>query len=296
MWLPWQDAAWLGLALAVTATSLHIRTPSKRWIWVRELAQEGAIFAILYATWQRVGALSTGDTTHAVARGKAIVAFEHALRFPSEVWTQHLALHSHLLIRGANWYYIVGHAPVMGVFLVWLYVRHRSDFARWRTALAVGCIVGELIQIIPVAPPRLTLSGIVDTAQVYGPGAYDADGAGFAPQLAAMPSLHCVWAITTGVAIFVVAKSRWRWIGLVHAGVTVLVVVITGNHYWSDAIAGAALVFLGLAVHDGATRLWRARRPLEIPRLADRLVSPSPELVGAEPALDQGVPADGSTR
>jgi hypothetical protein len=264
MWLPWQDAAWLAVGLAVVAIALRVRTPPKRWLWVRELAQESAIVAILYAGWQRVGELSTGDTTHAVGRGRAIVHFEQVLHLPSEEWVQRVALHSHLIIKAADWYYIAGHAPVMGVFLVWLYVRHRPDFPRWRTALAVGCIAGELIQVIPVAPPRLTLSGIVDTAQLYGPQVYDADGAGFAPQLGAMPSLHCVWAITTGLAIFFVAKSRWRWIGPLHAVLTVLVVVITGNHYWLDAIVGGGLVVLGLGVHEGVVYLWRRRTPLAI--------------------------------
>jgi hypothetical protein len=279
MWLPWQDAVWLAVTLGVVAIVLHVVPTPKRWIWLRLLAQEGAIFAILYATWQRIGRLTTGDTTYAVARGRAIVRLEHTLHIPSEVWAQQIALHSHLIIKAANWYYVVGHAPVMGAWLVWLYVRHRGDFGRWRTTLAVGSIVGELIQIIPVAPPRLTLPDIVDTAHVYGPQVYSSDGAGFAPQLAAMPSLHCVWAITTGLSIFFVAKSRWRWIGLVHAIGTVLVVVVTGNHYWMDAIAGAGLVLVGIGVHDGCAYVWRRRRPvvregLPLPPVADDSESP----------------------
>ncbi len=258
MWLPWQDAVWLAVALAILTIGMRVLIPSKRWLWVRDLAQESAIFAILYATWQFIGHQSTGDTSRAVTRGAAIVRFEHAVHIPSEVWIQQIALHSHLIIKFANWYYIIGHAPIMGIFLVWLYVRHRSEFPRWLTTLAVGSIIGELIQIIPVAPPRLTMVDIVDTMHVYGPQVYSSDGAGFAPQLAAMPSLHCVWAITTGAAIFCVAKSRWRWIGPVHAVVTVLVVVVTGNHYWSDAIAGGLLVLLGLGVYDGGAYL-RAR-------------------------------------
>lgn len=261
MWLPWRDAVWLAVGFAVLAVALRVRVPPQRWLWLRNLAQEGVILSILYATWQYVGDLSKGEAPDAVIHGLAILSFEHAVHLPSEVWAQHLALHGHLVIKAANWYYIVGHAPVMGIFLVWLYVRHRADFARWRTTLAVGSIVGELIQLYPVAPPRLTTFSIVDTMRVFGPQIYANDGAGFAPQLAAMPSLHCVWAITTGTAVFLVAKSRWRWIGPVHAVVTVLVVVVTGNHYWSDALAAIPLVLLGLAVADTITRL--TRRPVE---------------------------------
>jgi hypothetical protein len=269
MWLPWQDAVWLAAGLAAVAAVMRIRAPRRR-PWLRDLAEQGAIFTILYATWQFVGHLSAGDTSKAVVRGRAIVSFERAVHLPSEHWTQQVALHSHLLIKAANWYYIVGHVPVMGIFLAWLYVRHRPDFARWRTTLAVGSIVGEFIALIPVAPPRLALFPIVDTMREYGPQVYADDGAGFAPQLAAMPSLHCVWAITTGAAIFCVAKSPWRWIGPVHAVATVLVVVVTGNHYWSDALAAIPLVLLGLAVAAVPGYLRRRRRRDETPAAGPR--------------------------
>ncbi|MEU4239864.1 phosphatase PAP2 family protein [Actinoplanes sp. NPDC026619] len=257
MWLPWQYAAWLAVGLAVTVAVMRVRVPPRRWLWVRDLAQEAAVFSVLYATWLLVGHVSQGDTSNAVSRGLALFRLERTVHLPSEEWVQQIALHSHLIIKAANWYYIVGHTPVMGIFLVWLYVRHRPDFARWRTVLAVGSIVGEVIQLFAVAPPRLALFHIVDTMRLYGPRVYSDDGAGFAPQLAAMPSLHCVWAITTGAAVFSIVKSRWRWIGPAHAVATVLVVVVTGNHYWLDALAAVPLVLLGLAVANASAYLWR---------------------------------------
>lgn len=280
MWLPWQYSLWLAVAAAVVGLGLHVRTPPRRWFWVRELARETAIFASLYTVWQRVGQLhASNDAVGAAQRGTAIAHLERALHLPGEGWTQHLALHSHLVVEGANWYYIVGHAPVMGVFLAWLYLRHRGDFARWRTVLAISCIAGELIQIVPVAPPRLALPGVIDTGQAFGPAVYQSDGAGFAPQLAAMPSLHCVWAVTTGLAVFLIVRGRWRWLGPAHAILTVLVVTITGNHYWLDAVAGAALVLFGLAVHDGSaylrrrwTRRRRARASSMVPETIDEVV------------------------
>jgi hypothetical protein len=260
MWWPWQQAVWVAVGLAILAVVMRVRVPAPRWLWFRDLAQEGSIVLFLYTLWQLIGHINAGDTSKAVVRGRAIASFEHTIHLPSEQWAQQIALHSHLVIKAANWYYIVGHAPVLGIFLVWLYIRHRPDFARWRTVLAVGSIAGELIQLIPVAPPRLALFTIVDTMRVYGPRVYSDNGAGFAPQLAAMPSLHCVWAITTGTAVFCVAKSRWRWIGPVHAVAIVLSVVVTGNHYWSDALAAIPLVLLGLAVADTSAYLWRRRK------------------------------------
>ncbi len=279
MWLPWQYSVWLSVVFAVTTIAMRLGVPSRRWLWLRQLTQESAIFAALYTVWQWVGHLPSGSNRDvADQRGRAIAHAERVLHLPSEQWAQHLVLHNHLVVKAANWYYIVGHTPVLAVFLLWLYLRHRPQFARWRTALAVGCIVGELIQIMAVAPPRLALHGIIDTGQLYGPAVYEADGAGFAPQLAAMPSLHCVWAITIGAAVFMLAGRGWRWLGPLHVVLTVLTVTVTGNHYWLDAAAGAALVLLGLAVHDSVSylyRLWSRRTavPVEVPATTEEPVA-----------------------
>ncbi len=279
MWLPWQYSVWLSVVFAVTTIAMRIGVPYRRWLWLRQLTQESAIFAALYTVWQWVGHLPSGSNRDvADQRGRAIAHAERVLHLPSEQWAQHLVLHNHLVVKAANWYYIVGHTPVLAVFLLWLYLRHRPQFARWRTALAVGCIVGELIQIMAVAPPRLALHGIIDTGQLYGPAVYEADGAGFAPQLAAMPSLHCVWAITIGAAVFMLAGRGWRWLGPLHVVLTVLTVTVTGNHYWLDAAAGAALVLLGLAVHDSVSYLYRrwSRRtavPVEVPATTEEPVA-----------------------
>src|SRR4051794_22346671 len=142
MWLPWQGAVWLAGGLALLATVMRVRVPPRRWLWVRDLAQEGAVFAILYATWQVVGHLNRGDTSNAVAHGLAVVRFEQAVHLPSEQWAQHLALHSHLIIKAANWYYIGGHTPGVGGFLVWLFVRHPTEVAPRGAGLARGPIPG----------------------------------------------------------------------------------------------------------------------------------------------------------
>lgn len=292
MWLPWQYSLGLTVVFAVATVAMRVAAVSHRWFWLRELTQESAIFALLYTVWQRVGNLPTeSDLDVALARGRAIGHIEAVLHLPSEQWTQHLVLHSHLLVKAANWYYIVGHTPVLGVFLVWLYVRHRGQFARWRTALAVGCVVGELIQIMAVAPPRFALAGVIDTGQVFGPTVYEADGAGFAPQLGAMPSLHCVWAITVGAAVFVLAGRGWRWLGPVHIVLSVLTVTVTGNHYWLDAVAGGVLVLLGLWLHDGGGYLYRraSRRPAE-PGTEPQAPSPSPRPTISAPTIFERLP------
>jgi hypothetical protein len=87
----------------------------------------------------------------------------------------------------------------------------------------------------------------------YGQSVYAVLPPGVADQDAAMPSIHVGWALLIGLAVWSCSRSRWRWIGPVHAVATCLIVVWTANHYWVDGVAAAAL--LGVA--------WLAARQLE---------------------------------
>jgi hypothetical protein len=63
-----------------------------------------------------------------------------------------------------------------------------------------------------------------------------------------MPSLHVGWAVWVGW--YAATRARRTWVGVAAVGypvVTTLVVVATANHYWLDAVAGAALVGAAIA-------------------------------------------------
>jgi hypothetical protein len=45
-----------------------------------------------------------------------------------------------------------------------------------------------------------------------------------------------------------VSRSRWRWLAAAYPVLTLLVVVVTANHFWLDGIAAGFLVALVLAV------------------------------------------------
>ena len=63
----------------------------------------------------------------------------------------------------ANIYYATMHFGVLFVFLIWLFVRHRDRYRPVRGCWRLTTFVCLLIQLIPVAPPRL-LPGFEDTA------------------------------------------------------------------------------------------------------------------------------------
>lgn len=172
-------------------------------------------------------------------------SIERALHLPSEAAFQHWVLRSPDVVRLANEYYASAHFPVTAVFLFAVYV-WRYDAWRWvRNAMTVFTAAALLIEaLLPMAPPRLVHGfGMVDTGVAMGQSVYPASTHnGLANQFAAMPSVHVGWALLVAICVITIARGWWRWLALVHPVLTVLVVTVTANHYWSDGIVAALLL------------------------------------------------------
>ena len=255
--MSWPQASVLAGGLAVTGGALRVT----RHRVAAAFFVEACLIATLYAFWQLLGELSVMETTHALARAEWIKHVESAMWLPSERSVQDLVLGHPWVVQFANLYYAGMHFGIMGVFLVWLFARHRDRYAGVRTTIALATLGCLLIQLIPVAPPRL-LGGFVDTAQTYGQSVY---GGNFADELSAMPSVHVMWAVAVGWYAWRIGRGRWRWLGPLHAVLTIWVVVATGNHWWLDGIVGVAVLVACAGLRIGAVRAWQAwrRRPAE---------------------------------
>lgn len=238
MWLPWE----YGVVLAALFGSVSwYLTPDYRR--AAAFANEAAIVAVLYSLWQLAGKLSLLGIDDALVRGAQLWDLERALGLPDELaWQNAMVPHS-LTTQAANIYYAGAHVPAMGIFLVWLFVRHGDAYRQWRNTLAIITGVCLIVQLVPVAPPRLVpATGMIDTGLAYGQSVYGTLGRGIAGQLQAMPSIHVAWAALIGWAVWVESPSRWRWIGPAHFALTFLVVALTGNHYWLDGIVAMILL------------------------------------------------------
>lgn len=238
MWLPWEYGVALAIAFAVTARVLDAGRPG-----LAAFAREASIVSVLYSLWQLAGRLSLLGIDDALSRGAQLWELERALFLPNELTLQNALVPHSFWTQVANIYYAGAHVPAMGIFLVWLFARHRSEYAPWRNALALVTGICLVIQLVPVAPPRLTEeTGMIDTGLAYGQSVYGALGRGIAGQLQAMPSIHVAWAALIGWAVYVTSTSGWRWIGPVHFAITFVVVAVTGNHYWLDGIVAMVLL------------------------------------------------------
>ena len=268
MLVPWTWAAIAAGVLAAVGLGLRLAKKAPRR---GDLATETAVILGLYALWQEGGALAVNHVDGAVANARSVWDLERTLHLPSEISVQHLILGHPLLVESINGFYDIVHVPALIGFLVWMYFRHRDSYARWRTIGAVLTGACLLIQMIPVAPPRLMPQlGFVDTAMRFHESVYAPGGIGDATQLAAMPSVHVAWACFVAVAVIAVSTSRWRWLIVLHPAATVFAVVATANHWWMDGIAATALLLLSALVYQSVSSAWRVLHPQLMMPLARR--------------------------
>jgi hypothetical protein len=254
VWLDWRIAAVASICLFVV-TPLVPRGRHRAFAVIRPFAGETAMVLALYALWQWAATLGATKVEGAEQRGLWIARFQHTLHWPNELSVERLFIQHELIMRAMNLYYLGVHVPALGVFLVWLFVRHRPEYAKWRTTGAILTGVSLAIQLIPVAPPRLLPQlGFVDAAALYHQSVYGPGGIDIAPQVAAMPSVHVGWAVFIALVVIMVSPSRWRWLVLIHPLATVLVVVATANHWWLDGVVAVLLIPLSYVAQVPLTR------------------------------------------
>ena len=288
--LSWKEAAIAAAAVAVTSAALRRSGASRggrppdspagnrprRLVSVSVFGQETGLLLGLFALWQYAGSFGFSGPGGALARARWIWHAERVLHLPSETALQHVFLPHPLIVQFFNFYYLSLHFAVLIITMIWLFAWHRPDYRRLRTTLVLLTGACLIIQLVPVAPPRMLPStGLVDTAILYHQSVYGSVAGFEADQLSAMPSVHVGWALLVAVAVIGTARTRWRWLILLYPALTTLVVVVTANHFWADGIVAAALLGLVLLVQ------WAVRRVLA--RVRHR---PLPGLYPERPAWD----------
>ena len=156
-----------------------------------------------------------------------------------------------------NVYYTTAHFAVTTCVLVWLFARHPETYRRWRWVLGATTLLALLgFVAYPLMPPRLVTSqfGVYrfeDTLATLG-GLWDFEDGAIAKlsnKYAAMPSLHFAWSAWCTAAVWGLLRSPWaRALAVAHPVLTGIAIVATGNHWIIDAVAGAAVLGLGIAV------------------------------------------------
>ena len=213
----------------------------------RALLELGLVI-VLFELYRLGRLLARGEDAAAYTHALEVHHLERLMHLPNEATVQGL-VPSDTLLHAANIYYFSVHFPAMIAFLVWGYLfRPRAEYV-WARNLVIALTGTALVVHIlyPLAPPRMFPQwGFVDTMTAFGPNAYAGTSGAMANQFAAMPSLHIGWAALIAYVIHCTGPRWLAWVATGHFALTILVVVVTANHYWLDG--AVALVLLAGAI------------------------------------------------
>jgi len=206
------------------------------------------------------------DWARAAENANRIVSLEKVLGFAWEQSLQRAFLAIPDLVAALNLFYFIGHFLFTGIFFVWLYRRSRDGFTGFRDCFLAATAIAVVIHwLYPTAPPRLAGVGLEDTLlMLSGIDIGSPTSSALSNPVAAVPSLHAAYALGVGVGMVRFARLHVvRVAGVLYPPLVVLTIVVTGNHFLLDAVAGMLVLAAGYLL----VRLVRAlRRRSDQPR------------------------------
>jgi hypothetical protein len=214
----------------------------------RDLLKQIALFVIAYNAYQLVRGIVDGDPQRALANGTHVIHLERSLGTFFEPAFQQAFMTHQWVIDLANWMYFNSHFVVTTAFLVWLYLTRNDNFYFVRNMFLVAmglALVGYAL--FPTAPPRMFPgAGFTDTIQAFTNTNQDSSFTSLLVNpYAAVPSMHIAFSLMVAVPAASLARTAWaRALWFAYPMTVFFVILVTANHYWFDAAAGAAVACL----------------------------------------------------
>lgn len=231
--------------------------------WWAEMLCIG-LFYILYSAVRNADRIKT---VAAYTNAKQLMSWQHTLGIDHELTINQWALHFKPLVVAANYFYGSMHFVVTIGVGIYLFRKWPEDYPRWRNTIGIATAVALIgFRFWPLMPPRLLDTmphadySFVDTLAKY-PTLWTFNSGAMkklSNQYAAMPSVHCAWALWCACALVPRVKRTWaKLLAAIYPVLTVSVIVITANHYFLDAVGGFAIFGFGYVVARLITRAGR---------------------------------------
>lgn len=218
----------------------------------RDGLKQSAIVLAAVGVYEAARSLIEPNWAVAIANAERIAELERGLSFAWEQSVQRAFLGVPELVTAMNLFYFIGHFLLTGLFFLWLYRSSRDRFRSFRNGFMVATALAVLIHWwFPTAPPRVVGDlGIMDTLRVFwNVDIGSPNASAFSNPAAAVPSLHAGWAVGVGVGLVRYARQpSLRVLGVLYPVAVLLTIVVTGNHFIFDALAGIAVLGAGFLV------------------------------------------------
>jgi len=241
-----------------------------------------AIIAAGYLGYALVRLAVKAGRTAAFAHAAELWRAERLTHLDIEPSLNHLAAAHAAFAETAGYYYGLAHFIITPLVLAWLWLARPAAFGRLRSSLVLATTAANLVfWTWPVAPPRFAVPGMTDVLDRYhilGSGSPHGPDS-LVNLYAAMPSLHVAWAAWCAAAVVTATRTRWRHLAWLYPAATTFVVLASANHFVLDAVAGLAVMALGLLAARGIPVTgWRGigARVGRLAGRAGRLVWPRP--------------------
>jgi len=263
----------------VAPRRLHRRLPGSRVLrdgsvlyWWAELLFIG-IFYFVYSTIRNANESGKAQQAKAYRNALKLIDWQQALGLNHERMLQEWALNFKPLIIACNYFYGSLHFIVTAGALIYLYRKWSDDYPLWRNTLAIATAIALIgFTFWPLMPPRLLPHhfGFVDTLDKdpafwsFKQGAVNK----ISNQYAAMPSVHCCWALWCTIVLAPRLKHRWaKVLAILYPVCTVTAIVLTANHFVLDAVGGFMILGIGYVVARIFTRAGRGpKEPTTVPQ------------------------------
>lgn len=230
--------------------------------WVEILA-----IGLFYLVYSAVRNADRVRTIAAFTNAKRLMDWQTTLGINHELVINEWALHFKPLVVTTNYFYGSMHFVVTIGVAVYLFRKWPNDYPRWRNTLGIATAIALIgFRFWPLMPPRLLDTmpgadyGFVDTLAKY-PTLWTFNSGAMkkiSNQYAAMPSVHCAWALWCACALVPRVQRAWvKVLAALYPVMTVSVIVVTANHFFLDAVGGFAIFGIG---YVGARLLTRAGR------------------------------------
>jgi membrane-associated phospholipid phosphatase len=207
-----------------------------------DFGRQLAIWFGFLAVYQVARGIADRNPPRAFENGLHVIGIERHVNALFELSLQRLVDGSELLATAASWTYWNSEFTVLGVALLWVYLRRNEAFVRFRNTILLANLLGLVgYVLLPTAPPRMFPDiGFSDTLSEFGEPNHGSGLVEFAANpYAAMPSLHAADALIVGLVLFSVCRTWWaKTLWLLWPLWVWFSVMATGNHFWLDVVAG----------------------------------------------------------